>query len=356
MALDTRDLTALFAAIVDIESVSGNESDLADQVEDTLRAATHLEMRRWGNTLAARTNLGRRSRVVIAGHLDTVPVASNLPSQQHSTTRGRVLVGRGTADMKGGVAVMLKLATELSDPTRDVTWIFYDNEEVAADLNGLGLLAAAEPGWLTGDLGILMEPTSARIEGGCQGTMRFTLTTKGVASHSARPWLGHNAIHDMAGVLSRVAEFGIHEIEVDGLTYKEALNATMISGGIASNVIPDRCTVEVNYRFAPDKSSEQAEATMREEFADLDFTVLDLSPAARPGLDRPAAREFVDIVGGVPSPKYGWTDVARFSLLGIPALNFGPGDPGKAHTDDEFCPLSDLTTCESALRRWLGQG
>lgn len=350
MTLDPRgDLVRLFRDIVDIESVSGQEGPLADAVEAVLSSCQHLEVVRDQDTVIARTQLGRDERVVIAGHLDTVPVAGNLPS----SVVGDRVYGRGTADMKGGVAVALALAVSLEQPTRDVTWIFYDHEEVAAELNSLTRIAATRPELLAGDFAVLMEPTAAKVEGGCQGTLRFSLTTRGVAAHSARAWLGHNAIHDAADVLARLSAYQPREVVVDGLVYREGLNAVAITGGIASNVIPDACTVTVNFRFAPDRDAANALAHCREVFDGYELEVNDLAVGARPGLDRPIAQEFVAAVGGTPSAKYGWTDVSRFSALGVPAVNFGPGDPGKAHADDEFCPIADLTTCRDALARWL---
>ena len=352
--LPNDNLLALFRAIVDIESVSRNERQLADAVQDALGGCVHLELVRDGDALLARTDLGRSERVLIAGHLDTVPVADNLPSSVTTGPDGIVVHGRGTSDMKGGVAGMVWLASRLATPNRDITWVFYDCEEIEATANGLGRLTAHHPDWFTGiDLAVLMEPTGALIEGGCQGTIRAEITTTGVAAHSARSWLGHNAIHDMADVLERVRSIEVGEVEVEGLVYREGLNATMISGGLAPNVVPDSCTVQVNYRFAPDKTAEQALAKLSGWLADWELTVRDLSSAARPGLDRPAAADFVRAVGGQPRAKYGWTDVARFSELGIPAVNFGPADPGKAHKVDECCPLSDLETCLAALQRWL---
>lgn len=351
MPLPLSDLTALFAAIVDIESVSRSETRLADEVEAALAPCRHLKVLRDGDALVARTDLGRVERVIIAGHLDTVPVANNLPSR----LADGVLHGRGSVDMKGGIAVMLALAAELVAPARDVTWVFYDREEIAAAENGLGRLAANHPSWLAGaSLAILMEPTSAQVEGGCQGTIRVDVTTTGRAAHSARSWLGHNAIHDMAEVLARVVDFPTGEVVVDGLTYREGLNATLINGGVAGNVIPDRASVQVNYRFAPDKTSEQAVKIIQELFTGFEQHLVDVSPAARPGLQQPAAVAFLAAAGDIKiGPKYGWTDVARFAELGIAALNFGPGDPNKAHTDDECCPISDVETCASVLRRWL---
>jgi len=345
----TGDLVTLFRQVVDVESVSGNERALADLVEAALRRLPHLAVVRTGDTIMARTNLGRSERVVVAGHLDTVPVAGNLPSR----LEGDLVFGRGTADMKGGVAVALACAAALDAPNRDITWIFYDHEEVAAEDNSLTRVAREHPEWLAGDFAVLMEPTSAQVEGGCQGTLRFTLSTQGTAAHSARAWLGHNAIHDVAEPLARLAAYQPRQVDVDGLVYREGLNAVAIAGGIAGNVIPDACVLTVNFRFAPDRDEADAQRHCREVFAGHELDFIDVAPGARPGLDRPIAQEFLAAVGGEARPKYGWTDVARFSALGVPAVNFGPADPGKAHADDEYCPVADLYACRDALLRWL---
>lgn len=346
-------LSALLQEIVDVESVSGNERALADLVEGRLAAQPHLSVHRDGDCVVARTGLGRAERVVIAGHLDTVPVAGNLPSRYEAHPEGDRVWGRGTCDMKGGVAVMLALAGELTAPSRDITWIFYDHEEVAGELNGLGRLARHRPELIGADFAVLMEPTGAHIEGGCQGTIRIELTTTGVAAHSARAWMGHNAIHDLAPALQTLAGYVSEEIEVDALTYREGLNAVLISGGVASNMIPPAASVTINYRYAPDKTSDEALARLRAWFPGYRMRIDDVSPAARPGLDLPLAQEFVAAIGEPAHAKYGWTDVARFSALGVPAVNYGPGDPSYAHRDDEFCPVADLDRCADGLRRWL---
>ena len=354
--MPTLDLTQssveLTRQLCDIESVSGNERAIADAMAAALQGLGHLEVIRDGDALVARTGLGRARRVVIAGHIDTVPVNDNLPVRQEDG----YLVGRGTVDMKGGVAFALKLAAELTDPTVDVTWIWYDHEEVESDLNGLGRLARNRPDLLAGDFAILGEPTSATIEGGCNGTARVDIRVLGLRAHSARSWVGHNAIHDLAPVLGILAAYVPAEIEVDGLVYREGLNAVGISGGVAGNVIPDEATVSVNYRFAPSRSAEDAIAHLRDVFAGFDITVTDLAEGARPGLDAPLAQEFLAAVGGTASPKYGWTDVARFSALGIPAVNYGPGDPLKAHADDERVAVEEILACERGLRAWLTAG
>ncbi|MGQ4560913.1 succinyl-diaminopimelate desuccinylase [Dermabacteraceae bacterium P7054] len=354
----TADLTTLTRAIVDIESVSGNEKALADAVEAALKPLSHLEVIRDGDTVIARTNLGRERRVVIAGHLDTVPVANNLPSGVRTREGRREIYGRGTCDMKGGDAVFLKLAAELTAPSWDITWIFYDHEEVAAADNSLTRIAAEHPEYLRGDFAILGEPSNASIEAGCKGTMRLRVSARGVAAHSARDWIGSNAIHALAGVLTRLAEYTPRVAVLDGLEYRECLNAVRINGGIAGNVIPDAASVEINYRFAPDTSPAEAEAHVRSLFADLpvEIELTDCAAGAMPSLSGPVASEFVSALGVPVSAKQGWTDVARFTALGVPAVNFGPGDPLLAHTDDEHIPENDLAACYDALRTWLGGG
>lgn len=347
------DVAALTEQICNIESVSGNENQLANSIEATLRSASHLEVFRDADAVVARTNLGRAKRVVIAGHIDTVPVAENLPVSRRTLDGVEVLWGRGTVDMKAGVAVALKLAVEIQEPNVDVTWVFYDHEEVEASLNGLGRISRNSPQLLESNFAILCEPSSAQVEGGCNGTMRVEVRTSGVKAHSARPWMGKNAIHSLAEVLTRLAENSPAEVEVDGLVYRESLNAVLIDGGIASNVIPDAARVTVNYRFAPSKSADDALSYLQNFFSGFDVVLIDVAEGARPGLDLPEAAAFVAATGSTAMPKYGWTDVARFSALGIPAVNFGPGDPNKAHADDENVPIEQIFACESALRNWL---
>jgi succinyl-diaminopimelate desuccinylase len=350
----TADVVDLTRVLCDVESVSGNEGRLADAVEAALRRLPHLEVMRDGDAVVARTGLGRAERVVLAGHLDTVPVAGNLPVRLEGNASGGVLVGRGTADMKGGIAVQLKVAAALPAPSRDVTLVFYDHEEVDAASNGLGRLAREHPEWLTGDLAVLLEPTAAGIEGGCNGTMRAEVVTRGVAAHSARWWRGRNAVHEAGRVLARLQAYQPREVEVEGLVYREGLNAVAISGGIAGNVIPDECRIVVNYRFAPDRAASAAAEHVREVFEGYEVEIVDAADGARPGLDRPAAAAFVAAIGAEPRAKEGWTDVARFSALGVPAVNFGPGDPSVAHADDEHVPVAHLRSCEEALLTWLG--
>jgi succinyl-diaminopimelate desuccinylase len=343
------DPIALTAALVDVESVSGNEHRLADLVHAGLRDLPHLTVTREGNNLVARTELGRDRRVLLAGHLDTVPVADNLPSRRD----GELLFGCGTSDMKSGDAVLLHLAATVTDPSYDLTFVLYDNEEVEASRNGLGQLVAGHRQLLDADLAILMEPTNGQVEGGCQGTLRVDVALAGRRAHSARSWLGVNAIHAAAPVLTRLARYRAREVDIDGCVYREGLQAVRIDGGHAGNVVPDSCTVTVNFRFAPDRSVEDAFVHVREVFDGYDTTLTDSSSGALPGLAQPAAKHFVEAVGRVPVAKYGWTDVARFSELGIPALNYGPGDPNLAHTRDEHVDVRQITRAVDLMRGYV---
>ncbi|MCW2495569.1 succinyl-diaminopimelate desuccinylase [Jatrophihabitans sp.] len=344
---------SLTAALVDIESVSGDEAGLADLVERALRAYPNLSVERDGNVVLARTDLGLDQRVVLAGHLDTVPIANNVPSR---VEEGR-LFGCGTSDMKSGVAVLLRVAhlvgTGELTPRVDLTWICYDCEEIEAARNGLGRVARERPEVLAADLAVLLEPTDGVIEGGCQGTLRVVVSTTGTRAHSARSWLGSNAIHAAAPILATLAAYEAREAEVDGLHYREGLNAVGIRGGVAGNVVPDGCEVTVNFRFAPDRSESEALAHVQEVFAGFAVRLTDSAPGARPGLDAALPRAIVEAVGAPARAKLGWTDVALFGRLGIPAVNLGPGDPNLAHKVDESVDVEIIGQTERALVRFL---
>ncbi len=351
MNLDlTADAVTLTEQLVNIESVSRNEQAIADAVEAALRPLGHLTVSRHGNTVVARTDLGRAERVVIAGHLDTVPLNDNLPARRD----GDLLHGLGTCDMKGGDAVMLRLAATVPEPNRDLTFIFYEAEEIDSEFNGLTLLSASDPDLMLADFAILMEPSNAVVEAGCQGTLRVDVRTTGERAHSARSWKGVNAIHGAGEVLARLNAYEARTPVIDGLEYHEGLNAVFIRGGVAGNVLPDECVVEVNFRFAPDRDEADAEAFVREFFDGFDVVLTDTAPGALPGLGVPAAKAFIEAVGGEVNPKFGWTDVARFSGLGVPAVNFGPGDPMLAHKQEEYVPVEHIERCERQLRTWLG--
>ncbi|MEV4055861.1 succinyl-diaminopimelate desuccinylase [Amycolatopsis sp. NPDC049688] len=355
MSLDLHaDPVDLTAALVDTFSVSGAEAEIATAVQEALQAqAPHLEVVRNGDAVLARTNLGRGSRVVLAGHLDTVPENGNLPSRREGTGDEEFLHGLGTVDMKGGDAVFLHLAATLPSPKHDVTFIFYDNEEVEAVKNGLGRIERELPEWLAGDLAIVGEPSNGVIEAGCQGTMRVELRLPGKRAHTARAWMGENAIHALAEPLRRLAEYTPRIVDIDGLTYREGLQATSISGGVAGNVVPDAAVLTVNHRFAPDRDPAAAERHLREVFDGFALSVVDLSPGALPGLSAPAAAELVAAAGGRAAAKLGWTDVARFAARGMPAVNFGPGNPTLAHTKQENVRTAEIRQVTEVLRKFL---
>ncbi|BBZ40970.1 succinyl-diaminopimelate desuccinylase [Mycobacterium conspicuum] len=351
--LDLRgDPIALTAALVDIPSESRAEALIADEVEAALRAQTSgYEIIRNGDAVLARTSLGRPSRVLLAGHLDTVPVAGNVPS----CLVGGQLFGCGTADMKSGDAVFLHLAATVAEPAHDLTLVFYDCEEIEAAANGLGRIERELPEWLRADVAILGEPTAGFIEAGCQGTLRVVVSARGVRAHSARSWLGDNAIHKLGAVLDRLGAYQPRRVEIDGCEYREGLSAVRVEGGVAGNVIPDAASVTVNFRFAPDRSVDAALRHVHEVLDGLDVSIelTDSAAGALPGLSQPAAKALVEAAGGQVRAKYGWTDVARFAALGIPAVNFGPGDPNLAHTRDERVAVSAITAAVEMLRRYL---
>ncbi|WP_182359885.1 succinyl-diaminopimelate desuccinylase [Tomitella gaofuii] len=364
------DVADLAAALVDIPSVSRDEALIADTVESALRGqAPHLEVVRSGNAVLARTSLGRARRVMLAGHLDTVPIAGNVPSRRvagagdvdgvRGEARGAdLLYGCGTVDMKSGDAVFLHLAATLTAPVHDITLVLYDCEEIAAEYNGLGRIERDLPGWLAADVAVLGEPSDGVIEAGCQGTLRVRLTTEGVRSHSARSWLGVNAVHGLAPVLQRLAGYAPRQVDIDGCVYREGLQAVRVTGGVAGNVVPDAASIDVNFRFAPDRTADEALEHVREVFAGIDagMEVTDLSPGALPGLAAPAAVELVAAAGGRFRAKYGWTDVARFAARGIPAVNYGPGDPNLAHTRGEFVDTAQIHQVAQVLRSYLTTG
>ena len=361
------DVISLLAALVESPSESLHEQALADALEAELRTLPHLAVTRDGNSIVARTDLGHAERVIIAGHIDTVPSSGNdiavvvQPGQSapvadtsgsRDVTEER-LYGLGACDMKGGLAVQLKLAAEVTAPNRDITYVFYEAEEIEAVHNGLRRIAANSPELLQGDFAILMEPSNAVVEAGCQGTIRIEVRTRGRRAHTARAWMGENAIHATADILNILKAYSPRKPIIDGLEYHEGLQAVAFKAGVAGNVVPDEAVVTINHRFAPDRSAAEAEAMLRELFAGFDVTVVDVADGALPGLGRPAAAAFVAATGGVAQPKFGWTDVARFTALGIPAVNFGPANPALAHTPHEYVPTAQVHTVLEQMRDWL---
>ncbi len=347
------DLLKLTAELVDIPSVSHGERAVTDYLEAVLAPVPWLSLTRVGENLVARTELGRSSRLLLAGHTDTVPANGN----EQARIDGDVLWGLGSCDMKSGVAVLLELARTVAEPAVDTTYVFYECEEVDARFNGIERLFRERPDLVEGDAALLAEPTSALVEAGCQGTMRVEVAMNGERAHTARAWKGRNAIHRLAPLLAAVGAYEGRRVTIDGCDFREGLQVVRVAGGVATNVVPDRATVTLNHRFAPDRSPGEAEAHVRSVVGDVDeFEVTDMAVAALPSLRHPLLQAVLAASGGVAYGKLGWTDVARFASRGVPATNFGPGDPSLAHSAGEQVTRSDLETVYGVLRTVLERG
>lgn len=344
------DLLQLTAELVDVPSESFSETLLVDLLETRLSDSAHLALDRVGDNLVARTTLGRRRRIVLGGHTDTVPANGNARAQIEADT----LRGVGSADMKGGLAVMLALADEHRSPPADLTFVFYAREEVASEHSGLEELVRTRPELLAGDVAVLGEPTGGDVEAGCQGSVRAVVTLRGARAHTARAWRGRNAVHRLAGLLAALDAHEPRQPEILGCRFHEALLAVRVEGGVAGNVVPDEATLEVAHRFAPDRTSAQAEAHLMEVLdphleAGDDVQVIDVAEAAMPAVDHPFVAGMIDRSGLEVRAKLGWTDVARFAALGVPAVNLGPGDPTLAHTAEERVERSSIERSHDAL-------
>lgn len=336
------------ARYVSIPSVSRDERALADEVERELRAARHLEVRRIGDNVVARTRGEAASRVVVAGHLDTVPGEPGVDVRD-----GRI-VGLGACDMKGSIAMMVELATSARRYVSEVTWVFYAREEIERRSSGLLELQAVDPSLLSGDVAIVTEPTAGRVEAGCQGSATVELTLAGRRAHSARPSNGRNAIHRLAEPLAWLAGYEPRSVELDGVTFVEQRQAVAVAGGVANNVVPDAATLRVNLRVAPDRTTADAVGELREALrgvlGDEDrFVVLDEASPAPPSLGHPVLARLVKRTQREPRAKLGYTDVSFFSSLGMPAANFGAGDPDLAHQAGEFVEVAELERCVGVL-------
>jgi len=348
------DLAALAARYVSIPSVSGDEAAICDDIEATLRAAPHLEVTRIGDNLVARTTGTAPTRLVLAGHLDTVPGELG-----HRAVDGDgVLRGLGACDMKGSLAAMVALGLEGPHRGSEATYVFYAREEVARADSGLLELLAVAPELLAGDAAVLCEPTSCVVEAGCQGVVRLDVVLAGQRAHTARPWRGRNAIHRLAPLLAAVAAYVPRSVEIDGVTYTEQLQVVRVDGGVSANVVPDRASVTLNHRVAPDRSTDDAVAALLEllgpHLEDTDAVeVTDAADPAAPTLSHPALARLVELSGAPPRAKLGYTDVATFSAIGVPAANFGAGDPELAHHAGELVEVREIERCREVLAALL---
>lgn len=355
--MTTTDLLALAAELVDVPSESFGEAELAGRIEARLGALGHLRTERVGDNVVARTELGRPGRVVLGGHTDTVPANGNASAR----IEGDVLWGVGSADMKGGLAVMLALAERWTRPPVDLTYVFYAREEVAAEHSGLGELAVARPDLLAGDVAVLGEPTGGDLEAGCQGSVRVRVVLRGERAHTARAWMGRNAVHRLGGLLSALDAYEPRRPEIGGCRFHEAMLAVSVGGGVAGNVVPDEATVDVAHRFAPDRSVQEALEHLHHVVGPFleagdEVEVTDAVSAAMPALDHPFVAGMVEREGLEVRAKLGWTDVARFAELGVPAVNLGPGDPTVAHTGAEHVRRDSIERAHRALDAAIGAG
>jgi succinyl-diaminopimelate desuccinylase len=351
------DLLQFTAELVDVPSESFSETALVDLIEDRLRSWDHLECTRIGDNLVARTELGRSARVVLGGHTDTVPADGN----RSALIDDDVVWGLGSTDMKGGLAVMIALAEAHHTPPVDLSFVFYAREEVAAHHSGLGELADARPDLLEGDVAILGEPTGGDVEAGCQGSVRVRVTLRGARAHTARAWMGRNAIHRLGGLLVVLGSYQPRRPEIQGCRFHEALQAVSVSGGVAGNVVPDEVVLDIAHRFAPDRSAEEATEHLMDLLVDHleegdDVEVTDVADAALPALDHPFVSGMVQRRSLGVRAKLGWTDVARFAAMGVPAVNLGPGDPTLAHTRHERVEGTNIRATYDALDEAIRAG
>jgi succinyl-diaminopimelate desuccinylase len=339
-------------ALVNIPSVSRSEAEAMAYV----RAELPLEPI-WSTAdvlFATSPRHPGRPLVVLAGHVDTVPEQGNLPGRIEDGS----IVGLGASDMKGGVAVMLELAgwTVGAEPGLDLGFLFFTREELPAEESPVPAFLEDCAEAREAELVIVLEPTDNELHVGCVGNLSAQLTFRGVSAHSARPWTGENAIHKAAAALAPLAELDPNDVEVDGLVFREVVSAVGIEGGIADNVVPDRCVARLNYRYAPGRSRGQAEARLRELAGDAELEILGNSPPAHVVIDRPLVTRLRDAGGFAVKPKQAWTPVAQFAEAGLDAVNLGPGATRFAHRADEQVETSALVRTFGALRQFAAAG
>jgi succinyl-diaminopimelate desuccinylase len=336
-AVPIPDLAARTLQLVDVPSESRQEAALVALVREVVPLEPLYddgEVLLYGDAGAP---------VVLAGHLDTIPAQGNIPGR----IADGAVHGLGASDMKGGVAVMIELA-RAGAPGR---YLFFNREEVPVSESPLPALFATP--LLEGvRLAVVLEPTDVILHAGCLGNVQARVTFHGQSAHSARPWTGVNAIHELVRGLEELVRLEPLDVELDGLVYREVVSAVRVDGGIASNVIPAEAGVELNFRYAPGRSRDEAEARLRELVPHGDVEILSNSPSAPPSLANPLAVKLRELVPAV-APKQAWTPVAQFAEQGIDAINYGPGATPYAHKVDEQIPIANLEQCFTTLRAFL---
>ena len=335
--------------LINISSVIGNEEEITTAIE--FRLAAVRTIRRLGNALVIGEPTGKPV-IVLYGHTDTVPEQDN----GTAGVSGEHIHGLGASDMKAGLAVMIHLleAREIIDGPYDVVGVFYDKEEGPSADNGLEDVLDAVPWLADAVFSIVLEPTDLNLELGCNGAMNADVVFNGHAAHSARPWLGENAVTKAGAWLAEMHDRRPEPVEIAGLEYREVFSVTKASGGIANNVLPARFTLNLNYRFPPIYDLDEAEARLRaianvaDEILITDRASAGSIPEGNPYLDR-----LEELVGGAKTAKQGWTDVARLTGRGIPAVNYGPGEVAEAHQVTESVPIANLGTVYDVLHDLL---
>ena len=335
-------------SLCQIRSPIGSEGEIADYV------AREISGERIGNAVVAGRVSGERPAVILAGHLDTVPLQEgDFPARR---SNGRVF-GRGASDMKGALAVMIELWRNLDRTALpvDLVEIFYDREEGPIAENGLLPLLTARPDLRRATLALCLEPTDLALQIGCCGSMHATLTFQGRSAHSARPWQGENAIHKAGALLGHLKEQAPREVRAGELVYREVMSVTRIDGFTGRNVVPAKCELNLNYRFAPGRtlSSAQQEVEQLAHRFGAECRIIDRAPAGPAIFDNPLLQEFRALTAAPIEAKQAWTDVAQLAAEGIPAANFGPGEQAQAHQKNESCGEEALLRAWSMLERFL---
>jgi len=333
--------------LVNIHSPSRGEAEIAAYVSDAIELPRIYASE---DVLFAGLRRSGRPLAVLAGHLDTVPAQDNFPGRLEDG----VIVGLGASDMKSGLAVMIELAQTLTEPELDIAYLFFTREELAAGESPLPQFFDDCPEIGEAELVVMMEPTDNTIQAGCLGNLNARLIYTGVSAHSARPWLGDNAIHRAIRGLAELAALEPLDVEVDGLVFREVVSVVGIRGGIAQNVVPDRTVAELNYRYAPNRSPADAEARLRELAGDAVLEDLANSPAAHVAANTPLVNRLRASGDFALEPKQAWTPVAEFAARGLDAVNFGPGATRYAHRRDERVEVAELVRSYEALARFAG--
>ena len=348
------DLASRALELVNISSVIGHEGPLADFVEAW--AVAHYpreQVRRVSHSMLVGKTVDTRPSIALVGHLDTVPAH---PGSGPARREGNRLFGLGSSDMKGALAVMMALAEQIDRPRLPVNLllVLYEREEGPFQESGLGPLFALAPELGQLAFAIALEPTDGAVQVGCVGSLHATLSFHGQAAHSARPWQGKNAIHAAGSLLAELEARSRHEVVVNGHTFFEVMSVTLAKGGRARNVVPEAFELNLNYRFAPGKSLEEAQNDVTRLVAGrCEIAFINLAPSGRVAVGNPHLDRLVRLSGRPAEAKQAWTDVARFSELGVDAVNYGPGETAQAHQRDESASASALDRCAQVLRKLL---